>query len=77
MAVMIDVKELPARFQEALSRSKAGEEVVVTQDGVPRARLFAILPGNPRIANLHPGVFEPAEDFDAPLPAEFWTDHKP
>ena len=25
-----------------------------------------------RIANLHPGAFQPAPDFDAPLPDEFW-----
>jgi len=26
-----------------------------------------------RVAGLHPGAFEPAPDFDAPLPDEFWT----
>jgi hypothetical protein len=25
-----------------------------------------------RIANLHPGALQPAPDFDAPLPDEFW-----
>ena len=25
-----------------------------------------------RIANLHPGAFQPTADFDAPLPDEFW-----
>lgn len=74
MATMIDVKELPARFREVLSLSKSGEEIIVTEGGVPLARLFAILPGNPRIPGLHPGALEPAEDFDAPLPSEFWTD---
>lgn len=26
-----------------------------------------------RIAGLHPGAMTPAEDFDSPLPDEFWT----
>lgn len=25
-----------------------------------------------RVGNLHPGNFRPSEDFDAPLPDEFW-----
>lgn len=25
-----------------------------------------------RIGNLHPGNFRPSDDFDAPLPDEFW-----
>ncbi len=29
-------------------------------------------PGKPRIAGLHPGAITMAEDFDAPLPDEFW-----
>lgn len=25
-----------------------------------------------RVGNLHPGNFRPSDDFDAPLPDEFW-----
>jgi len=27
----------------------------------------------PRRPDLHPGAFQPSEDFDAPLPDEFWV----
>jgi hypothetical protein len=26
----------------------------------------------PRILGMHPGAFQPADDFDDPLPDEFW-----
>lgn len=29
-------------------------------------------PKKPRILGLHPGAFQPSDDFDDPLPDEFW-----
>jgi len=29
-------------------------------------------PKKPRVLGLHPGAFQPADDFDDPLPDEFW-----
>ena len=68
----IDVRDLPARLAEVVELVKAGGEVVVTENAVPRVRLAPLAPKQPRIAGLHPGNFQPAADFDGPLPDEFW-----
>ena len=42
MAVEVGVKELRARLREWLDRAAAGEEIVVTERGKPKARLTAL-----------------------------------
>lgn len=38
----------------------------------PMMGLASPSPSGPRVANLHAGAWEVADDFDAPLPDEFW-----
>jgi antitoxin (DNA-binding transcriptional repressor) of toxin-antitoxin stability system len=70
--VTVEVRELPARFGEVLSLAATGTEVIVTEDQVPRARLVPLAPERTRTPGLHPGAIQTSEDFDAPLPDEFW-----
>ncbi len=69
----VEVRELQARFGEMLSLAAAGTEVIVTEGQVPRARLVPLVPGAARIPGLHPGAIQTSDDFDAPLPDDFWT----
>jgi antitoxin (DNA-binding transcriptional repressor) of toxin-antitoxin stability system len=69
----VEVQELQARFGEVLSLAAAGAEVIVTEGHVPRARLVPLVPGRARTPGLHPGTIQTSEDFDAPLPEDFWT----
>jgi len=75
MALMIELSDLPARFEEALAYLRVCGEVVLTVDSVPLAGLTA-LPTPPRTEpfklGLHPGAMVMAPDFDDPLPDEFW-----
>jgi antitoxin (DNA-binding transcriptional repressor) of toxin-antitoxin stability system len=73
MSTRIDVRELPARWAEAFSLIAAGDEVIVIEDGMPRARLLPYEEPLPRRAGLHAGAIQAPLDFDAPLPDEFWT----
>jgi antitoxin (DNA-binding transcriptional repressor) of toxin-antitoxin stability system len=73
MATAIDIRELPARLQEALALALAGGEVILLDGSTPRARLVPVDPAPPRAAGLHPGALQPAPDFDAPLPDDFWA----
>jgi antitoxin (DNA-binding transcriptional repressor) of toxin-antitoxin stability system len=73
MATVIDVRELPARLAEALALVSAGREVILLEGSTPRARLVPFSAAPPRTAGLHPGALQPAPDFDAPLPDDFWT----
>ncbi len=71
--ITVELKEFETRLRELLALAEGGAEVVITQMNVPRARLVP-LPGptEPRTPGLHPGAFQPADDFDAPLPEQFW-----
>lgn len=69
----IDVKDLPTHFDEVLRQASSGIEVIVTEGNTPRARLVPLAGGQtPRRAGLHPGMIQMSDDFDAPLPDEFW-----
>ena len=69
----IDVRELPTCFTEMVSLAMAGTEVIVTEGDILRARLVPLSSGQSRVAGLHLGGIKTAEDFDAPLPEEFWV----
>jgi antitoxin (DNA-binding transcriptional repressor) of toxin-antitoxin stability system len=73
MATPIDIRELPARLDEALALAAAGGEVILLDGATPRARLVPLESPTPRAAGLHPGALLPAPDFDAPLPDDFWA----
>lgn len=73
MPITIDIREFPARREEALAQVSAGGEVVFSEGTIARARLMPLTAAPQRIAGLHPGAIQPASDFDAPLPDDFWT----
>lgn len=72
-ATTVEVNEVPRRWAELVSLAAAGGEVIVTEGNVPRARLVPLIPRPARVPGLHPGAIQTADDFDAPLPDEFWT----
>ncbi len=75
MTTSIEIRDLSEHFEDLLAQARAGGEVVVTEDGTPRALLLP-LPStlsSPRIAGLHVGSIQAAADFDAVLPDEFWA----
>lgn len=70
----VDVLDVQTRFLELLSQVMAGDEIVVTQEKKPVARLLPVAaPAKPRIAGLHAGLGWVSDDFDNPLPDEFWV----
>jgi antitoxin (DNA-binding transcriptional repressor) of toxin-antitoxin stability system len=74
----IDVQEAQTNLPELLSLVAAGTEIIVTRDDMPLARLVPIeapveAPALPRVPGLHPGSIWTSEDFDEPLPDEFWS----
>ena len=73
MTTTIDVRDLPARLDEALAITAAGHEVILLDGTTPLARLIPFAVPGGRGAGLHPGAIQPAADFDAPLPDDFWA----
>jgi antitoxin (DNA-binding transcriptional repressor) of toxin-antitoxin stability system len=71
----VDVRETQTNLQELLSLVREGTEVILTEGTTPLARLVPIaLSTTPRVAGLHAGAIWTSEDFDEPLPEEFWTE---
>jgi antitoxin (DNA-binding transcriptional repressor) of toxin-antitoxin stability system len=69
----IEVKEAQDRLYELLAKVAEGSEIILTDRDRPLARISPIpSPTAPRTPDLHPGAFQPSDDFDAPLPDEFW-----
>ena len=71
--VNVEPHELSARWDELFALAQAGTEIIVMEKGAPAARLIPLIEGGARIAGLHAGMIEMADDFDAPLPDNFWT----
>ena len=72
MITTIDIRELPARLEEALALAASGGEVLLTDGTAPRARLVPCGGSSPRVPGLHAGAIRVAPDFDEPLPDDFW-----
>jgi antitoxin (DNA-binding transcriptional repressor) of toxin-antitoxin stability system len=70
----VDVHEAQTRLVELLSLVTAGTEIILTEGSTPLARIVPLTEATPRVAGLHPGAIWTSEDFDEPLPEEFWTD---
>lgn len=72
MTTTVDIEELPTELAELLTLAGSGNEVVISRGSRPVARLLPVRERRPRIGNLNPGSITTSEDFDAPLPDEFW-----
>ena len=67
----VEVSE--AQLAELLSQVASGTEIILTEDDKPLARLVPIVLSDvPRVAGLHSGAITTGDDFDEPLPEEFW-----
>jgi len=76
----INIQEAQNQLQYLLSLALGGAEVIFTQDERPVVRMVPVLapesqteaPRKKRIAGLNRGEIWVSEDFDDPLPDEFW-----
>lgn len=69
----MEVGEAQKRFPELLSWVSEGTVVVLKQEDTPFARLVPFVsPPKSRVAGLHQGAIWTSDDFDEPLPEEFW-----
>ncbi|MCA1573948.1 MAG: toxin-antitoxin (TA) system antitoxin [Acidobacteria bacterium] len=68
------VDEAQTKLQDLLAQALAGEEVILKERGTPGARLVPVVAHSKkkRVAGLNRGSISTSEDFDEPLPDEFW-----
>ncbi len=69
----IELLNPPPSLEAVLELAKKEAGVTLTKAGQPVAQVIP-LPEKPkqRVAPLHPGAWEVSDDFDEPLPDEFW-----
>ncbi len=72
MTTTIDISVNPAHLDELLSLTSQGTEVIIARGEQTLARLVPIERAPKRVGNLNPGSIVTTEDFDEPLPDEFW-----
>jgi prevent-host-death family protein len=69
----IDVNEAAITLPDLLTLVAEGTEIILTRDNTPLARIVSAETNRqPRIPGLHPGAIRTSDDFDQPLPEEFW-----
>lgn len=70
----ISIRDAQANLREWVKRALQGDEIIIADADRPLVRLVPIVRGDqPRMAGLNQGQIWTSEDFDQPLPDEFWT----
>jgi prevent-host-death family protein len=74
MTQTVTVDEAKKELQDLLAQALAGNEVIITERGKPVARLVPVETHSTkkRVAGLNRGSISTSENFDEPLPDEFW-----
>ncbi|MCX8037915.1 MAG: type II toxin-antitoxin system prevent-host-death family antitoxin [Candidatus Sumerlaeia bacterium] len=69
----LDISDLPAHLEEMVESITAGGEVLIEKDEKPFARITPV-PQHPqeRVPGFARGKIHIGQDFDAPLPDDFW-----
>ena len=78
MTQTVSVDEARDKLPDLLAQAMAGNEVIITEHGTPVARLVAVVTQHKkkRVAGLNRGAISVSEDFDKPLPDDFWLGQK-
>ena len=66
----VNVAEAKARLSELVQRAARGEEIVISRNGEPQARLVALAVKPVRVPGKGAGKWTVRDDFDSPLPPE-------
>ena len=72
--ITINIRDAQAQLPKLLSIVSEGNEVIISSDDKPLAKLIPCTSSlKKRIAGLNKGKVRITEDFDEPLPEDFWT----
>ncbi len=70
----VDIADTQASLSDLVSLVNTGVEIVLTKNSTPVACLVPMgSPPGARVPGLHPGAILASDDFDQPLPDEFWA----
>jgi len=69
----IDIADVQIHFMELLQQVVEGDHIILSKNKTPVAQMVPI---SERVAGLHVGEISTSNDFDEPLPDEFWMGDK-
>lgn len=73
----VDIKNPRINLEDILALVRQGADVILTEASKPFARMMPYTKSlSERVAGLHEGAIQTSDDFDEPLPDEFWTGGK-
>ena len=67
----VDIRVSQPSLEELITLVQEGAEVILTAGDTPLARVVRV-ERKKRVLGLHPGSIWTSDDFDEPLPDEFW-----
>ena len=74
----VNIHEAKTRLSELLALAMQGEEIIIAKANRPLVRLTPLEPPKKRRkAGLHEGIYWTSDDFDEPLPEDFFSDPSP
>jgi antitoxin (DNA-binding transcriptional repressor) of toxin-antitoxin stability system len=69
----IDIREAESRLADLVALANSGTDIILTEGATPRARLVPLEQvKDARVPGLHPGAMQARDDFDEPLPDDFF-----
>lgn len=69
----IEVEDAQTQLMQLLTLAMKGGDVIIAKDNVPLVRLVPVnSQAKRRTAGLHRGAMQMSDDFNDPLPDEFW-----
>ena len=73
MTKTVDIDDTQEKWADLIALAQNGTEVILANGITPLARIVPVEPvTTKRIMGLHEGQTWMSDDFDAPLPEEFW-----
>ncbi len=74
----VTVEEAEKRLTELIGLAQQGDEIVIAEDNQPKAKLVPVLQkAGKRVFGQHRGKIHIAENFNDPLPDDFWLGGNP
>lgn len=75
---IVNIHDAKTHLSELLAQALAGDEVIIARANKPLIRLVPLEPPRKkRVFGLHKGEVWVSDDFDEPLPDEFWLGEGP
>ncbi len=75
--ITINISDAQTQLPKLLSLVSEGNEIIISADDKPLAKIVPFYSSpKKRIAGLNKGKIHASDDFDEPLPDEFWMNSK-